>query len=155
MSHTESNASNAGSQSEPRIVVDEDWKSRVEAEREELRKREAAQSSAAGASGAGSTAGAKPIGRLPPASFMTLVETLAMQAMASLGEAAKPPAADQKADESARDRQLHLEMAKHLIDSLAVLETKTKGNLDEQEAKHLDGVLHELRMAYVNIQTRA
>ena len=37
------------------------------------------------------------------------------------------------------------------IDTLAMLETKTRGNLDPEEAKLLDGLLYELRMHYVEV----
>jgi hypothetical protein len=42
-------------------------------------------------------------------------------------------------------------MAKHHIDSLAVLEEKTKGNLSEEEKKMLDAALYETRMRFVSI----
>jgi len=42
-----------------------------------------------------------------------------------------------------------LEAAKHLIDTLAVLERKTRGNLTDEEAKLLTTVLYELRLRYV------
>lgn len=43
-----------------------------------------------------------------------------------------------------------IEMAKHSIDMLAMLETKTKGNLNEDESKYLAHVLYELRMNYLD-----
>ena len=42
-----------------------------------------------------------------------------------------------------------LEMAKHSIDMLGMLEEKTKGNLTESENKYLRHVLYELRMNYL------
>jgi hypothetical protein len=42
-----------------------------------------------------------------------------------------------------------LDAAKHLIDTLAVLERKTRGNLTDEEAKLLTTVLYELRLRYV------
>lgn len=147
---------NESGHSEPRIVVDEDWKSKVEAEREQLRQMEATKGSGAAESpnapDASAQADRSPEMRLPPASFLTLVETLAMQAMASLGELVKPQDASRPAEEVANEKQFHREMAKHLIDSLAVLETKTKGNLEPEEAQHLDSVLHELRMAWIKLK---
>ena len=44
----------------------------------------------------------------------------------------------------------NLEMAKHSIDMLAMLEAKTKGNLNEDESKYLAHVLYELRMNYLD-----
>lgn len=43
----------------------------------------------------------------------------------------------------------NLEMAKHSIDMLAMLEEKTKGNLNEDESKYLAHVLYELRMNFL------
>ena len=43
----------------------------------------------------------------------------------------------------------NLEMAKHSIDMLGMLEEKTAGNLGEAEAKYLKHVLYELRMNYL------
>lgn len=76
---------------------------------------------------------------IPPASFMTLVQMLATQSMAAMGMIAGP------------DGHVHREpaIAKHFVDLLAVLEAKTRGNLDASEVKMLDSLLHDLRMAYV------
>lgn len=43
----------------------------------------------------------------------------------------------------------NLEMAKHSIDMLGMLEEKTRGNLAESENKYLKHVLFELRMNYL------
>ena len=43
-------------------------------------------------------------------------------------------------------------MAKHLIDTLAIIEEKTKGNLSTDESAMLTNVLHQLRMLYVAVQ---
>jgi hypothetical protein len=43
----------------------------------------------------------------------------------------------------------NLEMAKHSIDMLGMLEDKTRGNLGENEAKYLTHALFELRMNYL------
>ncbi|MBL4884861.1 MAG: DUF1844 domain-containing protein [Planctomycetaceae bacterium] len=42
-------------------------------------------------------------------------------------------------------------LAKHYIEMLAILEEKTKGNLDPNESKMLESSLHELRMTYVQV----
>ena len=42
-----------------------------------------------------------------------------------------------------------LEMAKHSIDMLGMLEVKTKGNLNENENKYVQHVLYELRLNYL------
>jgi hypothetical protein len=43
----------------------------------------------------------------------------------------------------------NMEQAKHSIDMVAMLEEKTKGNLNEREKKLIQRVLFELRMNYV------
>jgi hypothetical protein len=50
-----------------------------------------------------------------------------------------------------RKREVDLEMAKHWIDVLGMLQKKTQGNLTAQEAQILDGWLSELRMQYVSL----
>ena len=39
--------------------------------------------------------------------------------------------------------------ARTFVDTIEALQVKTKGNLDEEEEKLLEGALHELRMAVV------
>ena len=48
----------------------------------------------------------------------------------------------------------NLSAAKQTIDILGMLEEKTKGNLDENEKKLVDGILFELRMRYVKEKER-
>lgn len=43
-----------------------------------------------------------------------------------------------------------LEMAKHSIDMLGMLEEKTRGNLTESEKKYIEHVLYELRLNYLD-----
>jgi hypothetical protein len=124
---------------EPKIIVDEDWKSKVEAEKEAFKHTpaEAAQSAA----GEGSAPAIEP--QLPPASFEVLVSMLATQASIELG---------QGADVKSENAREHFTIAKHFIDLMGVLEQKTKGNLTTDEAKMLDAVLHDLRMAYIRLK---
>ena len=49
------------------------------------------------------------------------------------------------AEENAQD----LPLARQTIDLLAMLQSKTQGNLDEEEEKHLAAILHELRLRYL------
>ncbi len=134
-------------ESEPKIIVDEDWKSKVAAEREQLR-------SKAEPSSAPRPGGERPF-RLPPPTFLTLCESLVAQAMAELANAsrgAEPPDANTQASGETADPRLHLEVARHMIDTLAILQAKTSGNLSPDEARYLDQGLHELRMAFVACQ---
>ncbi len=128
-------------QEEPKIVVDEDWKSRVQAEKEAAGK-PAAKSAATGADEKEpeqATAGE----RLPAASFELLLSTLAAQALTAMG---KLP------DLVQGHAVVRPDLAKHYIDMLGMLEQKTKGNLTPDEAGMLDGVLHQLRMTFVTIR---
>ena len=77
---------------------------------------------------------------IPPASFSTLVQMLATQAMAALGKVPLPGQTEMKSD---------LAVAKHFIDLLGVLEEKTQGQLTVEEAGLLGAVAHELRIVYV------
>jgi hypothetical protein len=126
-----------------KIIVDEDWKSQVQAEKqrlaeEEARKQGESHRAATAPAHAGEDA------QLPPASFPMLVSMLATQAMVCLGQI-PDPLADKV--------ELHLDQAKHFIDLLQMLEEKTKGNLAPNEAAMLEGLLHELRMAFVSVST--
>lgn len=117
---------------EPKIIVDEDWKSQVEKEKEELRKQESIDSS-----------DQDPQHQVPEASFQVLLATLATQAMAMLGLL---PNMDGPGNTEA-----NLPMARHLIDMIAVLEDKTRGNLTDEESTTLNENLHQLRMAFVAV----
>lgn len=48
--------------------------------------------------------------------------------------------------------EIDLTMARHYIDLLALLDEKTADQLDEDEQTELDEALHELRMAFVQMQ---
>ena len=130
----------------PRIHVDSDWKKQAQAEKERLA-REAERPAAPPppprtAVGPGPTIPAeRPPQGIPPATFETLLQTLGTQAAIFLSDQVDP-----ETGESLR----HLELAKHNIDMLSVLEEKTKGNLTPQEARLLDSLLYELRMAYIS-----
>ena len=81
---------------------------------------------------------------LPPPSFSLLVMTFASQAMMAFGHAPNP--IDGKTE-------VRLEMARHAIDMLDILEQKTKGNLSEEEKAMIEGVLHQLRMLFMEAMT--
>lgn len=77
---------------------------------------------------------------LPEPDFPFLVTSLAMQVMMSLGEIASPVTGEAEVD---------LERAKHAIDTLGVLEHKTRGNLTQEEDKLLQATLYDLRVRYI------
>ena len=86
----------------------------------------------------------QPAGRDPlddPASFISLVMSLASNAAAALGMMPHPVTGETGVD---------LKTAKHWIDVLGMLEKKTAGNLDPQEEQMVEGLLADLRMQYVS-----
>lgn len=108
-----------------RVIVDEDWKTQVQREREEAEARE------------------KPArGResLPPASFTMLLSTLSIQVMVALGDLPLP---------GTDKHEANLDQAKHFIDTLEILQEKTQGNLTADEKRYLESLLFDLRMRYV------
>lgn len=119
---------NQNPEDEPKIIVDEDWKSQVEREKEELKQQQEKQPETEGEPS------------IPPASFQMLISTLATQAMVALGILPDPVSGEPSPN---------LPLAKHFIDNIAILEEKTKGNLDESEANQIEEALHQLRMIYV------
>jgi hypothetical protein len=82
---------------------------------------------------------------LGPVDFSTHILSLASTVLIALG---KMPAPD------GQPHPLDLETARHLIDVLGMLEQKTKGNLDEAEAKLLASLVYDLRVAYVDAQPK-
>lgn len=80
---------------------------------------------------------------LGPVDFSTHVLSLASTALISIGKMPTPDGDSPPID---------LETARHLIDVLAMLEQKTKGNLDEAETKLLQSLIYDLRVAYVDAQ---
>jgi hypothetical protein len=82
---------------------------------------------------------------LPALDFSTLILSMASTAMVQLGVVAAPGG-----DAPAPD----LEAAKQAIDILAILEEKTRGNLDPGEQKLLQSLLYDLRVAYVDAQKK-
>ena len=158
------NESNA---EEPKLIIDEDWKSQVEREREQLRKAQEGggadpqpeqgtssgtadieqpsavksprSSHAATEQGATEHAGQEDkLPPAPPASFPLLVTMLGTQALMAMGQLGHESQSPPR-----------LDYAKHYIDLLGVLEEKTKNNLSSDEAHLLGDWLHQLRLGYV------
>ena len=77
---------------------------------------------------------------LPEVNFNSLVFSLSSSALLNIGEIADPQTGEKKTD---------LPLAKHAIDTIAMLKEKTKGNLTEEEQKLMDSVLTDLRWRYV------
>lgn len=130
---------------EQKIIIDEDWKSQVEAEREALQQEGASgeEEPRPQASGASGEAVHKDDPPMPPASLDLLVSTLATEAMLALGAIAHP---------ATGKRGFHPNQAKYLIDMLAVLAEKTKGNVVAEETEAIGALLHQLRMGFIAAQ---
>lgn len=77
-----------------------------------------------------------------PAGFVSFVMSIASNAASSMGMMEHPVT---------HNREINLEVAKHWIDVLGMLETKTRNNLLPQEEKILEGLLADLRMQYVSM----
>ncbi len=81
-----------------------------------------------------------PADGLPTIDFSTFVLSLAASAMLHMGRA--PEIGGQTVERN-------LPLARQTIDTLEMLELKTRGNLDGDETKLIQSVLYELRMEFV------
>jgi len=77
---------------------------------------------------------------LPEVNFTSLIFSLSSSALFHFGEIEDPQTGQKKKD---------LPIAKHAIDTIAMLMEKTKGNLTEEEQKFVNSVLTDLRWRYV------
>jgi uncharacterized protein DUF1844 len=86
-------------------------------------------------------AGPRPAG-VPEASFLDLLDMLAVQAALHLG---------MMPSETQERLPIDLQVARHFIDMLAVVQAKMRGNLNTEEESSLESALAELRMRYVEL----
>src|SRR6185369_3489785 len=77
-----------------------------------------------------------------PASFMSFVMSIASNAASALGMMEHPVT---------HQREVDVDLGKHWIDVLGMLEKKTANNLTPQENRMLTGLLADLRMQYVSL----
>ena len=116
---------------EKKIIIDEDWKSKVRAEKESFEKE---------SENPQPEADVPHDPPMPPASLEMLLTTLATEAMMALGQIPHPTTGE----------MLFLpNQAKFLIDTIAVIKDKTSGNSTAAETQAIDGLIHQLRMAYI------
>lgn len=80
------------------------------------------------------------VGSMPGVNFSTFVLSLYSSALVQMGEMADP---------ATGERYKNLEVARQTVDMIIMLEEKTRGNLDADESKLIQNMIHELRMAYV------
>lgn len=83
---------------------------------------------------------------LPPATFEFLVFSLKMQAELRLGLVAMPGEERDAPD---------LRAARHTIDMLAMIQEKTRGNLEMPEQRLIENSLTELRFRFVQVSEDA
>ena len=77
---------------------------------------------------------------LPEVNFNSLIFSLSSSALFHLGEIADP-----QTGKTIKD----LPLAKHSIDTIAMLKDKSKGNLTEEESKFIESILTDLRWRYI------
>ena len=87
-----------------------------------------------------------PAAELPGIDFSTLVLSLATSAMVHMGLVPEMEGGQ---------LEKNLPLAHQTIDTLAMLQEKTRGNLTDEETKLLQSVLYELRMGYVKARESA
>ncbi len=79
---------------------------------------------------------------MPDVTFAGLVLSLNTTALLHLGELAHPETGE---------KNIALDLARSAIDTLALLQKKTRGNLDREEDELLTRVLYELKMRFVKV----
>ena len=77
---------------------------------------------------------------LPEINFSTFVISLSTQALMHLGEIANP---------ISEKVEIDVPVAKQMIDILAMLKDKSRGNLSASEDRLMEDILFDLRMKYV------
>jgi len=77
---------------------------------------------------------------LPEVAFSTFILSLSSSALLHLGEIPDPASQTTNTD---------LPMAKHIIDTIGMLQEKTQGNLDSEEERLVKTLLYDLRLRYV------
>lgn len=82
------------------------------------------------------------VGAKDPASFVNFIMSIASNAASSLGMMEHPVT---------HKREVDIELGKHWIDILGMIQKKTRGNLAPQEQEMLEGLLADLRMQYVSL----
>lgn len=150
-SENSNNDSADSSDTDPKIIVDGDWKEQVAKEKEALEggaNDETSDDSKSTDESSNDDFVPKQVNfddeeipPPPPATFEILISMMFTQAMSMLGHIPDP---------TGSKIPVNKPYAKHTIDTLEMLGEKTKGNLTDDEANMLGEALHALRMAYVD-----
>ena len=80
----------------------------------------------------------------PTINFASFVLSLVHTAAVHFGDVADPSTGERHAP--------NLQLAQQMIDILAMLEEKTRGNLSPAEEKLIGSLLYDLRLRYVEVQ---
>lgn len=118
----------------PQIHIDSDWKAQAQAEKAKLAEQAKPAEGDEGRDGGHD--------EIPPADFKSLLSGMVTQALLYMGGIPDPVTGQ---------RILHMDLARHHIDLLGVIEQKTKGNLDGEESQMLTQTLHELRLSFLQL----
>ncbi len=144
---------------QPSLQIDTDWKKQAQEEKRKLAeaaaKAKAAPAAAPSLAGAPNspalkeaavapTAARRGARSLPAPGFGSLVQSVMTQILYYLGEL--PASGGQGA--------MDLDLAKHHLDVLTVLEEKTRNNLTLEEQSMLDAALYETRTRFVNVASQ-
>ena len=79
---------------------------------------------------------------MPEVTFSAFIMSMNTSVLFHLGELADPETGQ---------RGTNVELARHAIDTLVVLEQKTEGNLTEEEAELLKNILYDVKMRFVKV----
>lgn len=79
---------------------------------------------------------------MPEVTFSAFVMSLNTSVLFHLGEIADPVSKEKRVD---------LDLARHAIDTLVLLEQKTKGNLDKEEEELIKNILYDLKIRFVKV----
>jgi hypothetical protein len=135
------------------LHIDNDWKKQAQEEKRKLAEQSAkAKAPAAAAPVIAAPPGSTPApvappkrpGRsLPAPGFGSLVQSVMTQIFYYLGELSQ-----------GGQQAMDLDLAKHHLDTLTMLEEKTKNNLSADEQSILDAALYETRTRFVNVASQ-
>ncbi len=119
--------------------IDESWKEKVAWEKQQSSAKESASKIAHPEKD--DLKKEKEAFEMPPVEFNLFISSLGMQALMALGEIENPVSGK---------KEKQLSQAKYLIDTLEMLQVKTKGNLETDEVTAIEQMLYELRMKYIS-----
>lgn len=130
----------------PKIIVDEDWKTQVQAEKARAKSGSADHDPpASDATQPAPVVDQDADDHLPPPTFELLITSLATQTMMALG---------QMPDPFTRQLGIKLDVAHHHLEMLSMLSEKTRGNLTQAENDLMEAALHQLRLLFVQVKAQ-